>query len=496
MKIVRAISLLLSLLLHVAAAALLITGVHFPQQGHDTFRLDLTRIEPPAKPLSAARPAESPEPESARTEPPEPTQDTTAPPQNEMAVRKTAPSAIPPPPQPFDEIPVQPLPEKPRSEPPAPEAKSRIRSETAQAADASEPAPEYDAQGRRIIRVGSPDGLAHRGHEGRFGGSLMGAVYSHSTREYAGSFVTPGGRQVTIIDARDTKYGRFLLYDSVAGTLRRLKKFNKYIYTIGPSLTEDEPVTGSVTFLARDDRIERFIYMPDDDTKALFPGKIHFEEQELSVPCHGVRLRAMLVLPGSDPAPLAVLVHDGGCMPLEAATAAARALASGGVAAAAFLPRGCVGGGKPIPDGLPEDAYRTLGYLCRQQYPSRKSAGYVAIDGAVRDTIKAAAHRKADYLAIVFTEAQAPADLPDASSLRSLTIPSLWVFPRHGNGYAEIWTELHRLRQDGLPVTVRMSPRDNTIPLANPREPGSWVLPFGAADASVVAKWIARISAQ
>lgn len=496
MRFARAASLFLSLLLHAAAVFLLIAGTRFPHAAEETLRVDLTRLEPsPASP-NAPSPPETAEPETPRNEsPPPPAEPTTPSPAAAPVDEAQAEASIPAPPQPFETIPDRPLPADAESEPPAPEPPPRPGA-APDPPDATEPAPEFDAQGRRVIRVGSPDGLAHRGHEGRFGGSLMGAVYSHSSREYAGSFVTPGGRHVTVIDARETEYGRFLLYDSAAGTLRRLKKFNKYIYTIGPSLTEDEPVTGSVTFLARDDRIERFIYMPDDDTKALFPGKIHFEEQELSVPCHGVRLRAALVLPDGETGPLAVLVHDGGCMPLEASTAAARALAAGGIAAAAFVPRGCVGGGEPIPDGLTEDAHRTLAYL-RRKHPARcDCAGYVAIDGAARAAVDAATIREAAFVAVVFTEARAPEALPDAAALRKLDVPSLWIFPQRGNGYGPLWETLHRLRQGGLPITVRKSPRDNAIPLGSSEESGSWVLPFGAADASVAAKWIARISAQ
>ena len=64
------------------------------------------------------------------------------------------------------------------------------------------------------IMVRKGDFVVSRGHEARFGRSMMADFYSYSAREFSGQFKTADDRVVTIIDARNTKYGRFLIYDS------------------------------------------------------------------------------------------------------------------------------------------------------------------------------------------------------------------------------------------------------------------------------------------
>lgn len=492
---IRAICLLVSLLVHALLAVLLLSSVRFPVANPDLLTVDLTHIEsPPAIPEATPQPP-LPEP-------------------------KTPPADQPPPaPQPRiapEDLPPQPLPEQPAQEAPAPqapappaqtalnEAPSPIAPELPQDAVVPEEAPaepevpakvepEVDSEGRTIIRVGSVDGLAHRGHEGRFGRSLLADFYSYSPDEFAGQFVTAGGRSVSIIDARKTEYGRFLLYDSKLGSLRRLKKFNKYIYTIGPSLTEDEPIMGSVTFLAKDDRIERFIYMPNDDTKALFPGKIHFREHTLSVPSCGVRIKSMLTLPKKERAPVGILVHGSGCLPLEAIQGAARALVSRDVGAAAFVPRGCTSCGEPVQGGLEEDAYRSLRLIRRQKGVNPERIGYIGIDAGIPEALKAASREGAAFFAGVYTQPKAPLEQPTIQAVRKLAIPSLWIFPQWGDGYTKLWNIILNEKKISPTITLRKTTRDDRTPLGNTDAQGNWVLRFSATDAAAVADWVESI---
>ncbi|NDY56597.1 hypothetical protein G3N56_07555 [Desulfovibrio sulfodismutans] len=47
--------------------------------------------------------------------------------------------------------------------------------------------------------------------------------------------------------------GALVLHDSATGMVRTLQRFSKFIFTYGPGFYENEPVEGSVTFLARKD---------------------------------------------------------------------------------------------------------------------------------------------------------------------------------------------------------------------------------------------------
>lgn len=492
MSILRTTCLAISLLLHVAAGAVLLSSVRFPAQNRDLLTVDLTRLKhtdvaPEPPPLPEAKPQPPPTEQAAETGPP---------PQTPQQPDRPAIAPEDLPPQPIAKVATTPPPPSepaaPTPQPQAAEAPSPIAPELPGDPPASEDPTqqEVDAEGRPIIRVGSVDGLAHRGHEGRFGRSLLADFYSYSPDEFAGQFVTRGGRTVSIIDARKTEYGRFLIYDSKDGSLRRLKKFNKYIYTIGPSLSEDEPITGSVTFLAKNDQIERFIYMPNDDTKALFPGKIHFTERAMSVPTCGVRIKSTLTLPKARPAPAVIFVHDSGCLPLETMQGASRALVAHDVAAAAFVPRGCTSCDEPVEGGLVEDAYRTLRLLRRQDGVNPERIGYLAVNGGIPTALEAASRRGVAFFVAVYTRQQAPKEMPTPQAIRALGIPSLWLFPNWGNGYTKTWNNLLKEKKISQTITLRKSTRDDRTPLGGADGHGNWVLRFAATDAAVVAEWV------
>ena len=222
------LSWFLSILLHAVLILALVQTVHLaPLELKEIMEVDLTEMEIPDKVAPLPVPQEVPpiEPDAPAVAAPLPMDKTVV----------------------FDDSPPEIVPQAesiPEPEPePAPDIVEISPVKTKEPVEEAKP-------DRIMVRKG--DFIASRGHEARFGRTLMGDYYSYSAKEFSGQFKTADDRVVTIIDARNTKYGRFLIYDSKNKTLRRLKQFGKYVYTIGPSIHADEPIFGSVTFLAKE----------------------------------------------------------------------------------------------------------------------------------------------------------------------------------------------------------------------------------------------------
>ncbi len=85
------------------------------------------------------------------------------------------------------------------------------------------------------------------------------AGYDFTLDEFCGHYEVRGepGRFVDVT-RHPADPSALVLRDSATGMVRTLRRFSKFIFTYGPGFYEDDPVEGSITFLARKDfeRIE------------------------------------------------------------------------------------------------------------------------------------------------------------------------------------------------------------------------------------------------
>jgi hypothetical protein len=344
------------------------------------------------------------------------------------------------------------------------------------------------------------DGTVHRGAEARFGRALMGDYFSYSPQEFSGQFRTADDRVISIIDARNTKYGRFLIYDSKNKTLRRLKQsFGKYIYTIGPSVYADEPVIGTVTFLAKDDRIERFILVTDDDRMAHYPRKVHVREEEVVFDGPTGEIRANLSRPPYDDGhPGAVVVHGPDCVEPGMVQAFTRSLSMHDLATLSFPPRGCMGE-DPSPASNAELVWDTVSayrYLARLPAIDPRKAGIWGNGPGVPAAIRAAGRVSPAFLVCLVTDGVAPGDVPGRDLLAGLDFPVLWLITGSETGR---WTPLIRTLEDlrdngGRRFTVIVAPRRTSSEVLD-AEGGrsSWVEQVADDHAALAMSWIANL---
>eukprot|EP00828_Plagiopyla_frontata_P022955 TRINITY_DN29524_c0_g2_i1.p3 TRINITY_DN29524_c0_g2~~TRINITY_DN29524_c0_g2_i1.p3 ORF type:complete len:154 (-),score=69.48 TRINITY_DN29524_c0_g2_i1:42-503(-) len=116
------------------------------------------------------------------------------------------------------------------------------------------------------------------------------------------------------------------------------------VYTIGPSLYEDKPVVGVVTFLAKDDRIERFVLTTDDDRLAHYPRKVHVREDNVTFDAPAGPLAGTTTLPpeGSGNSGVVFLSGDR-CVDPGLIRGVTRSLATNNLASLIIAVRGCDG---------------------------------------------------------------------------------------------------------------------------------------------------------
>jgi len=439
----RSLSWLFSLLFHVILVTMLFQTVHFtPFELEEIMEVDLVEMEKPEPIAHMPVPQKIPSPEPAAPEIPA----VAAPlPLDKTVVLDDSPPEPTPPSEPAPAL---------EPEPKAIEI-SPVKTET----------PKEETKPDRIL-VRKDDFIASRGHEARFGRALMGDYYSYSADEFSGQFKTKDDRVITIIDARNTKYGRFLIYDSKNKTLRRLKQFAKYVYTIGPSIHADEPISGSVTFLAKNDRIERFILMTDDDRIAHYPRKVHVREDDILFPGKKSELQGHTTLPpyGEGCAGV-VFIHGNQCVDPSLIKGFTRALSMHNLASLSFSPRGC--DGEDATPGtiaeLTEDTIAALTYLAGQPQIAKDKIGIWGNGPGVIAAIKTAGapHQTPLRFMVCLLDDSLEVDaMPDQKELAQLSIPILWlVTGRHTAEWRPFITTLEGLRdRDKLPFSIVIAP--------------------------------------
>ncbi len=484
----RYLSWFCSSLLHVVVALFLLQAVHMPPlELKDVMELDLTEMEMPElitklpAPISPPEVAPEPEPEPSVPVAAEPL------PMDKTVVLDDSPPA-----------------------PPASSAEPTVEPEAV-------PAPELDVveispkkvkaslesgveNPNRVI-VRKNDTIVHRGHEARFGRSMMGDYFSYSSTEFSGQFQVKGDRTISIIDARNTKYGRFLIYDSKNKTLRRMKEFGKYVYTIGPSVYEDEPVIGTVTFLARDDRIERFILMTDDDRMAHYPRKVHVREEEALIPTAQGDLPIYASLPPQGASfPGVVFVHGNQCVEPGLVKGFTRALSARSLASLTFEPRLCGddGGSQGDDAQFVSDTTASLDYLASLHAVGTGQAGIWGNGIGVPLAIDAAIHpakQKAKFLICLLDDTLGEGQVPGYAELLNLTMPTLWlVTGRDTARWQPFITTLETLRDnDKRSFTIVVAPLKASQEVQQAKSASSgWVEQVAEDHARLAVSWIQR----
>lgn len=478
----RYVSWLLSFLLHTTLFVVLVQTIHLaPLELRDVMEVDLTEMEMPEKVATLPVPQPVPEP----------------PPDTPAPMGDVAPMPLPqdktivlddsPPP------PVQPVPQDPA---PQPEPEPDVVEISPVKTPVEDP---VDIPKRVVVRKN--DTIVHRGHEARFGRAMMADYYSYSASEFSGQFTTLDDRTISIIDARNTKYGRFLIYDSKNKTLRRMKEFGKYVYTIGPSVYEDEPVTGTVTFLAKDDRIERFILMTDDDRMAHYPRKVHVREEETTFPtATGERPAYISMPPFGDDHPGVVFVQGNRCVEPGLVRGFTRALSGRNLASITFMPRGCSDSGE-ISGTATDMVADTLAALTYFSTLPRTDAGRVGIWGngpgvAIAITATATAPVPPPYVVCLLDDSAAPEGLPNRTELASLSMPVLWMVTGHDTRkWQPLITTLEQLRDtDKKPFSIVVAPLKASRDVLDAQsEQSGWVESVSEDHARLAVSWIRSI---
>ena len=114
-----------------------------------------------------------------------------------------------------------------------------------------------------LANEASADRLKH-GAEARF---LHGLATEEFVEDnYVGTFHWQGD---PIAIERDPQ-GRLWLHDPRHGFLRRLHRFNRFIYVYGPDDDHPEPIHGSVTFFSDGERVFQFLWQ-EQGAHAAFP---------------------------------------------------------------------------------------------------------------------------------------------------------------------------------------------------------------------------------
>jgi hypothetical protein len=475
----RSLSWLFSLLFHGILVIVLLQAVHFtPFELKDILEVDLVEMEMPKQVAHMPVPQELPSPEPVAPDAPA----VAAP----LPLDKTVV---------LDDSPPQaaPLPEPDSAMEPEPQVIkiSPVKTET----------PKEEAKPDKII-VRKNDFVASRGHEARFGRAMMADYYSYSASEFSGQFKTGDDRVVSIIDARNTKYGRFLIYDSKNKTLRRLKQFGKYVYTIGPSVHADEPVTGSVTFLAKNDRIERFILMTDDDRIAHYPVKVHVREDDIVFPGKNTELQGHTSLPPyGEGFTGVVFVHGNLCEEPSLIKGFTRALSMRNLASLSFTPRGCESE-SPTPgtiEELTDDTVAALAHLAMQpQIDGNRLGLWGNGPGAIAAIKTVGSHRQTPlrFMVCLLDDTLEPDTMPDQKELAQLPIPVLWLITgRNTNKWRPFITTLEELRDhDKLPFSIVIAPlKASQDVLEAEGEQSGWVEQVTEDHAKLADSWIRNI---
>ncbi|WP_319541528.1 hypothetical protein [uncultured Pseudodesulfovibrio sp.] len=478
----HALSWLLSLLFHAILVVGLLQSVDLqPLLPEDIMEVDLTEVEEPQPIITMPEPQKIPAPE----------------PMTELADLKEPPAAAP---LPMDktvvlanELPPPPEPE-PAPEPALEPEPDVIEISPRKTLPPEEELEDDDKPKKIVIRK---DFTVHRGHEARFGRAMMGDYFSYSTKEFSGQFRTADDRVVSIIDARNTKYGRFLIYDSKNKTLRRLKQaFGKYVYTIGPSVYADEPVTGSVTFLAKNDRIERFILMTDDDRIAHYPRKVHVREEEVAFSGPNNDIDAGISLPPYGEGHEGVIViHGPECVNPGLVQGFTRSLSMHDIATLHFIPRGCIDEEQTpgTVNELVEDTVAALDYFAGRKEIDANRVGIWGNGPGAPAAIKAASQTNPAFLVCVLTDTVKTGDIPDRATLSRLKLPVLWLITgRDTTKWTPLIRTLETLRDnDNRAFSIIVAPLKASQDVLDAKgEQSAWVEQVADDHASLATSWI------
>ena len=478
----QSLSWILSIIFHIIVVVVLFQAVHLePFELEDVMEVDLSEMDMPDPIASMPVPVEAPEPPPEPIEQEKPAAEVPLPENKTVVIDDSPPEPSPPP-----EQALAPAPEPDVIEI-SPVKTNELKEET--------------APNKIMVRKG--DFVVSRGHEARFGRALMGDFYSYSAREFSGQFTTRDDRVITIIDARNTKYGRFLIYDSKKKTLRRLKQsFGKYVYTIGPSIYADEPVSGSVTFLAMNDRIERFILMTDDDRLAHYPRKVHVREDDITFPGEDAELTGRTSLPPNGEGHAGVVfVHGNQCAEPGLVQGFTRALSMRNLAALSFMPRGC-----DTPEATPgtitelaDDTVAALKYLSERPQVDRKAIGIwgngPGIPAAVR-AVGASGQTPPKFMVCLLDDSFETDAMPSREELARLPIPVLWlVTGRNTAKWQSTITTLEGLRdRDKLPFSIIIAPlKASRDVLDAESEQSGWVEQVTEDHARLAVSWIQNL---
>lgn len=480
----RYASWLLSILLHVTVLILLLQTVQLePFDLKDLMELDLTEMEVPE---DVIQPMPVPMPP-----PPEPIPESPIP----------ADAKIAPMPLPMDKTVV--LDDSP---PPPPVAAEALAPEPEPVAEPEfveiSPVKTEKKKLPRRIDVRKGDTVVHRGHEARFGRSMMADYYSYEASEFSGNFKARDDRTISIIDARNTKYGRFLIYDSKNKTLRRLKEFAKYIYTIGPSVYADEPIIGTVTFLAKNDRIERFILQTDDDRIAHYPRKVHVQEKDVQFPTQNGELHGQTTLPPfGEGHPGIVFVHGAQCVDPGLIRGFTRALSMRELASLAFQPRGCESEeSAPSPNNdIVTDTAAALDYFSGLKQMKGGLTGLWGNGPGTPIVIRAALNHgttKPAYLVCLLDDTLSPDDMVKKATLSQLDIPTLWLITgRDTTKWKPLIRTLEALRDTNKrPFTIVLAPLKASKEVLDAKsEQSGWVEQVTEDHSRLAVSWIQRL---
>ncbi len=195
------------------------------------------------------------------------------------------------------------------------------------------------------------------------------AGYDFTLDEFCGHYEISGepGRFVSVIDGRAV-FGGLVMRDSATGMVRLLNRFSKFIFTYGPSFSQAEPASGSITFLAR----KEFERIPDVDERsrllwqaeappARIAVRLDFAEKAVSLKAPGgakrEEVRGLFVSRAEGgPYPGAVVSFGDDCSAWEEFPWLARAAAARGLALVGLAPPGCGGRVDKRPPSFRRDA--------------------------------------------------------------------------------------------------------------------------------------------
>lgn len=460
----RIFSLLVSLVLHGLLFAAMVTAVSLPlSPDKPMLELDLARMpKPEPAPVVVARPVRpevvKPAPAPKQSKLPD-----LVPRLGKVAGKVVLPKAAP-----------KSSPAQAQAGPPPPPPKEISEAKRDDAPRNQDPELEEFARSGGYIHPEAPDYLKH-GAETRFGQVL--GYYTYTIEQYVGQYsYDDGADSITIIDARNTPYKRLLFYDSRSGIFRSLKQFGRYIYSYGPAFGQDEPVIGSLVFLAKDDDIHRILWMPGGREPARFPEKTHFVERDVTFSRFFTKLSGNLIVPpGEGPFPAVVWLAGPDCDDRRIQEAAARQLGAAGIAVLVFDPRGRgASKGKPAGDeDLAADAREAVSFLRGQKGIDGKKVGIFARREGVRAALLATeGHGSSapDFLVATLgaREDSPRAALLDGERLRKLSAPSLWLFA--GPDPAVVWRQdLALLEKDAPPGLARVLLLPEEVPSDTPQ---------------------------